>query len=126
MQSRDRRRVATSQLRAMGMHSPGMNVPLAFVALGNDNVDDAIFIRPALRYAREWWLATHPTRVRQFDVLDPKELDDCFGAELERYRAGERTDEATASTRPILAALCVSLGPNGSHCLPIEALIRGK
>ena len=83
-----------------------MSVDLAFAALGIRNTNHSLLIMPALRFAREWWLATHPTQKPDWDVLTPLELVAAYESERQRYNDGARITKATIRTRPVLAAIC--------------------
>ena len=62
-------RLAVSQLRALGIYSPGMVADIAYACLGIPNIGTVLYLAPALRYGREWWLATHPSQAPEWDVL---------------------------------------------------------
>ena len=53
-------RLAVAQLRAMGTFAPGMSAAMAYACMGIDNIGHVLYLAPTLRYAREWWLTTHP------------------------------------------------------------------
>ena len=76
-------------------------------------------IAPALRYAREWWLACHPSQKGDSDMLSPCELQAAYTCEAERFSSGIRVSSGSIRTRPIIAALLAftragwrSLSPN--------------
>ena len=86
-----------------------MSVDIATAILGVPNIDHSILVAPVLRYAREWWLATHPTQKPDHDVLTPFELAQAYECEVARYKEGARITTGSIRTRPLLAALCALL-----------------
>ena len=95
-----------------GVFGQGMSVDLATVILGVRSVDHGILIAPALRYAREWWLATHPTRKPDEDVLSPFELSQACDCEVARYKGGGSGHHWGHSDPTRLGgAVCLSEGP---------------
>ena len=105
MPSGSRRALMTSQLRARGLYAQGMSADMCYALLGNRNVDHSIMIQPALRYAREWWLTSHPVSKGDVDVLTPCELQAAYTCEAERFSSGVRVTSGAIRTRPIIAAL---------------------
>ena len=107
-----RRALLTSQLRAMGIFGQGMSADYACALMGTRNVDHNILIAPALRYAREWWLATHPTIKPDADVLTPSELSNAYECEVARYRNWGPHHEWVREDPPrVSGALCSGEGP---------------
>ena len=62
-------------------------------------------VAPAIRLAREWWLATSPNSVS--DVLSPKELVQCFHAEFHKIMHDDILESrwTTIAASPILLAI---------------------
>ena len=81
--------LARAQLQAMGHYKPGMDMDMAYAVLGMVNPRHQLVIAPALRYAREWWLAMHPTQhPTDDDVLTRAELTEAIENEVNHFKAG--------------------------------------
>ena len=98
-------KLAVSQLRALGIHSPGMVADVACACMGKPNVGTVLYFAPALRYGREWWLATPPSQAPEWDVLSHPDLVSAFDHEVVYLHGRCNIERNDIVARPVLAAL---------------------
>ena len=70
----------------------------------DQNAAITLYLVPALRYAREWWIATHHSFVFGWDVLAHPELVEVFRSEANYMVQREYVERADIVSRPVLAA----------------------